>query len=400
LNRGVFNYIVDNSLLLLAGAVAGLVWANLGPNSYEWFCDIPILSAGLFFLPGKLPGHEIGLRYLINDVLMAFFFALAGKEVWEALLPGGALRNPRRAAVPVVCAIGGMAGPAALYLCGAALLGKFSEISNGWAIPCATDIAFSYMIARVIFGRHHPAIPFLLLLAITDDALGLIILATCYPLEPVQPLWLLLPLASVILGLGMRRLRVRSFWWYLLGPGVLSWSGMALSGLHPALGLLPVIPTLPHRHTVDAHVHWGGTGRRDALDRFGDWWTRPVEFILCLFGLTNAGVTVTSFGVPGILILVGLLAGKPLGIFFSGWLCKAVRLQLPEGVSLPILLVVGCTAGIGFTVALFVATVAFEAGPVQNSAKMGALASCLAVATAFASARLLGVRRRGEGKQL
>ena len=102
---------------------------------------------------------------------MAFFFALATKEVVEATAPGGALHSPRRAALPLVAAVGGMLGPALIFLRLTIVFDR-PNLERGWAIPCATDIAFSYLAARIVFGAKHPAIPFLLLLAIADDALG------------------------------------------------------------------------------------------------------------------------------------------------------------------------------------------------------------------------------------
>ncbi len=116
---------------------------------------------------------------------MVFFFALATKEIVEATLPGGPLASPRQAGVPLLAAVGGMAVPAAIYVLQATFDGR-PDLMRGWAIPCATDIAFSYLVARVIFPKAHPAIPFLLLLAIADDALGLILLAVFYPSGPCR----------------------------------------------------------------------------------------------------------------------------------------------------------------------------------------------------------------------
>jgi Na+:H+ antiporter, NhaA family len=391
--RRLADYIFDNSLLLIVGAVAGLLWANLEPGTYEWLRDIRLPSVPGVRLHAEELQHGIGLHYLVNDVLMAFFFALAGKEVWEALLPGGSLREAHRAAMPIVCAVGGMIGPAAIYLVGSAALGRFDELGQGWAIPCATDIAFSYMIARLIFGRHHPAVPFLLLLAIADDALGLLVLAVFYPEKPVEPLWLALPAMAVLLGLGLRRIRIKSFWWYLLVPGTISWIGFAASGLHPALGLLPIIPTIPHGR-AETQVRWGDVERYDTLHQFGALWRRPVEVILGLFGLMNAGVAITAIGGATCLVLTGLVIGKPLGIVLIGLLAaRLFGFRLPEGLGKRQLVVIGCAAGVGFTVALFVATVAFEPGLVQDTAKMGALASCLAAGIAAGVAWLTGVRR-------
>ena len=147
--------VIDNSLLLAGGAGAGLAWANIDHLTYERFSQV--------------------LRFAVNDVGMVFFFALAVKEIIEATLPGGPLESPREALVPILAAAGGMIGPAGLYAIQVMVLGR-PELMPGWAIPCATDIAFSYLAARFIFPRGHPAIPFLLLLAIADDAIGLILL--------------------------------------------------------------------------------------------------------------------------------------------------------------------------------------------------------------------------------
>ena len=390
--RRFIQFVSASIPLLLLGAVAGLVWANLAPEHYIRFRDLHV-SAMPWLRDHGWAWRGMDLRYLVNDILMSLFFALVGKQVWEALLPGGSLNNPRRAGTPVLCAVGGMAAPAAIYLALAALTGRWTDLRQGWAIPCATDIAFSYLVARFVFGKEHPATPFLLLLAIADDALGLIVLAAFYPVEPVRPLWLALSALAVGLGLLLRRNRVQSFGWYLAGPGALSWFGFALSGLHPALGLLPIIPTLPHARAAEK-PHWEATRRTDTLDRFEAFWKQPVEVILGLFGLLNAGVLLGAAGGPTWIVLLALLAGKPIGIFLSGLLgTKLLRLELSDGIRPREIFVIGCAAGIGFTVALFVTTVAFEKGPVQEAAKLGALASCSAAAVTFAAARLLGVRR-------
>lgn len=231
-------YMLRHSLFLVLGAVVALLWANFSPASYAHLVHLPLLEN-----PWVGMAHEgsrvIDLHYVVNDVLMALFFALAGKEVWEAMLPGGPLRDVRKAANPLFATVGGMAGPAVVYLVGAALIGRVPELGPGWAIPCATDIAFSYFVARMVFGDAHPAIRFLLLLAIADDALGLIILALFYPVQPVEPAWLLLSGIAVGAGLLLRGSGVKSFWIYLLGPGMLSWAGFALAGLHPSVGGTP-----------------------------------------------------------------------------------------------------------------------------------------------------------------
>jgi NhaA family Na+:H+ antiporter len=381
MTRRVVKFVLENSLLLVAGAVAALIWANVDPESYDHLIHLRFLGTDF--------------HYFTNEILMTFFFGLAGKEIWEAMLPRGPLHEPRRAMTPIVATLGGMAAPALLYTIGAIWLGRFDDFKRGWAIPCATDIAFSYMIARVVFGRRHPAIPFLLLLAIGDDFGGLIILAICFPAASIQPLWLFLPVAAVGLGLLLRSRHVQGWWWYIFGPGVLSWIGFKYGGLQPALGLLPIIPTLPHsiEHAGQANPLTPRT--RHALHLFEHHLRRPVEVVLGLFGLMNAGVALHSIGAATALVTIALVIGKPLGIWLAGALtAKVFKCGLPEGMTMKDLLVLGFAAGIGFTVALFVAQIAFPAGDTQNAARMGALGSIIAVAPTLVVARLMNTQRR------
>lgn len=391
--KNTIRFLLENSLFLILGSVVGLAWANLDHAGYEALLHLPILQNN--WVGYAHEGHRlITLHYLINDLLMALFFAIAGKEVWEALLPGGPLNNPKRAVTPMFATFGGVIAPAGVYLLGAAWLGQLSELGSGWAIPAATDIAFSYLVARIIFGPGHPAISFLLLLAIADDAIGLLILAIFYPQEEVRILWMLLPIVAIGVGFLLRRARVKSFWPYLLIAGSISWLGFALSGVHPALGLLPIIPTMPHAHVDKGLFNWQEIKSQDTLNRFEHWWKNPVELILGAFGLVNAGVVLSSVGAPTYLVLAGLLIGKPLGIWVFGmFAAKVLGFGFPPGVRQKDLIIIGCAAAIGFTVALFVSTVAFPAGPIQDAAKMGALASFIAAFITWIVAKLVGVEK-------
>ncbi len=351
---------------------------------------------------GTVERHGITIHFLINDILMALFFAIAAKEVWESMLPGGALSNPRKAATPLLATLGGIVGPAGLYLLGVLLFNApgadgVRELSRGWAIPCATDIAFSYLVARMIFGNGHPAIAFLLLLAIADDAAGLVILAIAYPSKPLELQWLLLTAFAMAITYGLQKMRVQSFWFYLLGPGVLSWISFDLTGIHAALGLVPIIPLLPHAHTDLGLFAREELERHDTLNEFEHWWKNPVEFILGVFGLANAGVVFSSIGVGTWLVLVGLLVGKPLGITLFTWIAEKVfKLEIPKGMGYRHIITLGTVASIGFTVALFVSTAAFRVpGPIQDSVKMGALLSFFGALAAFIVAKALGVRPLG-----
>lgn len=363
----------DNSLGLLIGAATGLAWANVAPHSYD------------------LVAHP--LHFIVNDVGMVFFFALAMKEIVEATLPGGALASPRRAAVPLLAAAGGMVGPAAIFTALALGFGQ-AALVRGWAIPCATDIAFSYLVARWIFGKKHAAVPFLLLLAIADDGLGLIILAVFYPTGPIRPLevGVLLTIAIAIAAV-MKARRVRNFWPYVLIPGAISWVGLFRGGLHPALALVPIIPFIQHARRDLGIMAEAELRRHDPLSEFEHWWHAPVQIILFFFGLVNAGVPLSSVGPGTWFVLAGLVVGKPLGIAAIAYLAVAARLGELRDIRLADMIVIGLAAAIGFTVALFFATAAFPEGVLLEQTKMGALLSFSSAGIAAVAAWALGVGR-------
>jgi NhaA family Na+:H+ antiporter len=368
-----WSVIVDNSLLLIAGAATALVWANVALPSYESFAH--------------------ALHFAVNDIGMVFFFALATKEIVEATLPGGALASPREAAVPVLAAVGGMVMPASLYIAQAHAAGR-PDLLPGWAIPCATDIAFSYLTARLVFPARHPAIPFLLLLAIADDALGLIILALFYPSGPLSfGRFIVFMGLAVVVAQVLRRRRVRSFWAYTAAAGGLSWLGLYLGGFHPALALVPILPFMPHAQRdlgiFDPREH----GLPDTMNRFEHWWKTPVQIILFFFGLVNAGVPASSFGEGTWIVLSSLVAGKPVGILVFTVAGVALGLRAPGGLNYRDTFVLGIVAGIGFTVSLFFATASFAPGLALDEAKMGALLSFVAAPLALVTARMLGVKR-------
>ena len=416
------SFLFENSIFLIAGTLAALLWANTNTESYESLVHYTIVGgdghhdieephlqeaadhdeqalettkdnqsetrgflADLYHRVVERPdengqNHGINLHFLINDILMALFFATAAGEVWEALLPGGSLSNPKKAATPLLATVGGIAGPALLYIGMASVLGETESYGRGWAIPCATDIAFTYMVARLIFGPTHPAIAFLLLLAIADDAL--------------EPQWFLLTITSMLICWGFRKAKVQSFWPYLLVPGVLCWISFDLAGIHPALGLVPIVPCLPHAHTDLGIFAREELNRDDTLNSMMHWWKNPIEIILGLFGLANAGVVINTLGAGTYLVLFGLLVGKPVGICLFTLLAKSVfKLEIPSGMTMRHIVLIGIISSIGFTVALFVSTAAFKGSDqaILDGAKMGALLSFVGVPLSFIAARFLKI---------
>ena len=414
----VWNFITNYSLLLILGAGIALVWANLDPKAYHAIVDYPLWKNSpigvLVEEDGKMI-REITPHWLVNDIFMAFFFAIAAKEVWEAvILREGSLRG-KKAMTPLFATAGGMLGPISVYLGLAAFLGSdvYDAVARGWAIPTATDIAFSYLVGRIVFGAGHPAVRFLLLLAIADDAAGLVILAIFYPSGELAPEWLLLSVGAALAAFILfnwlpRRLdngkqdrpnstrvrKVLGFWPYALAA-VFSWYGFYKSGLHPALGLLPVVPAIPHADRAFGIFAQAEEHLTDLLNHIEHLLKHPVEIVLFFFGLMNAGVEFSAISAPTWLVLAGLLIGKPLGILLFGWVAaRPLRLGLPEGMRIIDLLIIGCVAAIGFTVALFVASVAFPSGPIQDAAKMGALFSFGAAAVSIIAGKLLRVEKR------
>lgn len=410
----VWSFLTDYSLLLIFGAIIALFWANTDYESYHHFVEFVIWDHAPI---GHLhQGHRtLTLHYLVNDLLMALFFAIAAKEVWEAvILKNGSLRG-KKAATPLFATAGGMFGPIGVYLGLAMVMGSdtYNAVANGWAIPTATDIAFSYLVGRLVFGAGHPAVRFLLLLAIADDAAGLIILAIFYPSGELAPEWLLVSLAAAIIVFLVfnwlpRRMdrgnqdRPNSTWVrknlhfvpYLIA-GCISWYGFMRSGLHPALGLLPIVPAIPHADRAFGIFAQAETHLHDLLNVMEHSLKYPVEIVLFFFGLCNAGVKFSSIGDATWLVLAGLIIGKPVGILLFGWLAAVpLRLGIPEGMRIIDLVVIGCVAAIGFTVSLFVASVAFEPGPVQDAAKMGALFSFAAAGISIIAGKVCRVEKR------
>ena len=380
------------SIFLILGVFAGMLAANIGPHWYEDIVDYHVFgdSAVLF-------GHAITAHFLINGVFMVFFFGVATKEITESILPGGALNPVNKAINPILGTIGGVLGPAGMYLLLAFVFyggtADFGTVANGWAIPTATDIALAWLVARLVFGQRHPAVNFLLLLAVADDGIGLGIIAVFYPDPdlPVMPAWLLLTVAGMGVAFVMRRLGVSSWVPYIAIAGTLSWIGLIKASIEPALALVPIVPFLPASvRTTDVPINHGSaetdgeivsegiSGAHDnnsPLELFEKQLKLFVDVGLFFFAFVNAGVAFGFIGKVTFIVLLSLIVGKVVGVTLFSWIAVRLGFPLPTGMGIKHLAVTGLIAGIGLTVALFVAGKAFTGPPFQDPAKMGAVLS-------------------------
>jgi len=368
------------SIPLLAGVGLALLWANSNPAGYQHGIAAPM-------------GLAPSLHFWVNDLFMVFFFGIAAVEITDSCAPGGSLNPLKKAINPLLATVGGVLGPVGAYF----LLNHFwgePRLHSGWGITTATDIAIAWLVARIVFGKGHPAVSFLLLLAVADDAIGLGIIALFYP-DPRHPV-VLAPLLLVLCGAGiawgLRRCGVTTYWFYLLLGGGACWAGMFLAHLHPALALVFVVPFMPHRPHPAAEsafdLHPAGSS---TLATFEQHWKIVVDFGLFFFGLANAGVAFSFIGTGTWLVLVSLVVGKTIGIGVFALLGKVLGFPLPARVGIKELLLVGLIAGIGLTVALFVAGAAFTDPALQGAAKMGALLSAAAAVPAIILGQLLRV---------
>lgn len=382
--KKAINFLQEFSIPLIAGVIIALIWANLSSESYH------------HFVHGELFG-SFSLHFFVNDIFMVFFFAMATVEITQSLMPGGDLNPLKRAINPIMATFGGVMGPIAVYLTLNYFLGS-PEYFKGWGIPTATDIALAWLVARLVFGANHPAVSFLLLLAIADDGIGLLIIALFYPdpLNPIAPIWLLFTLAGMLISFFLRKRNVKSYWPYLIFGGTLSWVGLYLTGIHSSLALVFIVPFLPHPTMERLGLFEDDPEDEDhsTLKAFEHDWKVFVDFGLLLFGLTNAGVELSEISTVTWFVFFALLIGKTIGIFVMGWLASIIGFPLPKGMNHKDLFVAGLVASMGLTVALFVAGVAFTDLSLQGAAKMGALLSAGSVVISLIASRLLGIQRK------
>jgi Na+:H+ antiporter, NhaA family len=368
----LWHFAAEYLLLLPAGAAIALVWANVAPESYF--------------------STTFALDFIVNDVLMVVFFGLIMKEVAEAAAPDGVLHPWRRAALPLVAALGLTIVPALVYMVVVPLFDE-PRILEGWPVVFAVDLAFGYFIARLIFGRH-PVIPFFVLLAICANGLALLALAMAGGVAQGH-FGIVIGLMAGAIGAAMvlRRARIKSFWPYVIVAGGLAWCALYFGGSEPALALVPIVPFLPHAHRDPGFFVDAAPEAHDTLSRFERWARHPAQLALFAFGLVNAGVPFNALYWGTWSLPVATLAAKPLGLLLGVLAALAFGLHLPRHVGWRDIVVVGFIAAIGFTMALFVATAALGPGPVLSAVKMGALVSISGAVLAAAAAAALRTGR-------
>jgi len=370
-NVKAFQILREYSVFLIAGSVVAIVWANTNLAGYLSFINTSWGNVTVF--GRELAHHGISLHFLVNEVFMVFFFGIAMKEVMESFLPGGPLSSIRKASLPIVSTLGGVVGPAGMFAIGCLIFANY--LIRGWAVPTATDIAYSWLFAGMIFGYKHPATKFLLTLAVLDDLIGMVIIAVFYS-SSIQIEWLWLTGLAMALCAGLRwGAKVDSFWPYLVVGVPLSWLGLHYTGVHSALALVPIVPFLPgHGSDVGmfeeedmpmddgTHVGEGTHHPTDALNMFEHQFKPYVDVGLFFFGLSNAGVPFKAIGLETWITVTAIFVGKTFGIYAFTLIGRLARLGLPAGMNMREAFVMGNVAAIGFTVALFVTDVAFPKG--------------------------------------
>ncbi len=370
-------------ILLVVAAVAALVLANTGAS--QWYTDLATTEIGV--------GHfTLTVQQWAADGLLAVFFFVAGLELKHELVLGS-LSKVSRAIVPVAAALGGMVVPALIYT-GVNLASDAGE-PIGWGIPMATDIAFALAVLAIV-GRGLPVAlrAFLLTLAVVDDLGAIIVIAIFYS-GGFSPLWFGVSLVALGAYAWLQHRRVRTGW-LLLPLAVFAWAAVHESGVHAtiagvALGLLTRVRPDPGEREDDTPA--------SRLEHV----VRPISAGVCvpLFAFFSAGVVLAGEGLSTALsspvaigVMLGLVVGKPVGVLAGAWLsARFTRASLSSSLGWLDVLAIGVIAGIGFTVSLLIAELAFdEDAATLTSAKTAILAA--SVIAALLAAITLRARTR------
>ena len=345
----------SSGIVLAAAALLGMVVANttLSSSYFETLDKKFVLDAGAFYL-------SLTTQKFINYLLMTLFFFVVGLEIKNELVSGH-LAKFSAAITPFIAALGGMAIPALIYL---AISGN--EAPAGWAVPVATDIALAVGLVTLMGSRVSLALKsFLLALAVIDDIGAILIIAFIYSTGVIFS-WLAAAVIAIATAVLLAKFNVGRGFIYLLVGAVL-WYCLYRAGIHPTLA--GVIMGLIVPFSLDSKIH-----------------TASSFLVVPLFAFANAGVVISHESVQAALnskvawgIFFGLFIGKPLGIVFSTLAAARLRVgQMPEGAKIASLTATGSAAGIGFTVAIFLARLAFDDVAMQELAIIAVIAASLA----------------------
>lgn len=310
----------------------------------------------------------------INDGLMAIFFLLVGLEIKREIVEGE-LSSPKKAIMPILCAIGGALVPAAIFFA----LNSGAETAAGWAIPMATDIAFALAVISLLDKRVPVSLKiFLAALAIVDDLIAILVIAFFYS-SGIELAYIGFAAAFMAVLILMNRFNVKNPYLYLI-PGIFVWYFIHHSGIHATIAGVMVAMTLP---TNDTSVE-------SPLERLEHALVKPVNFLIIpLFAFANTNITLQSEMLHGLTsslglgIFFGLLVGKPVGIFITSWICNRLGMgTLPEGSSWTHIIGVGLLAGIGFTMSIFISILSFNNPLFVSEAKLSVLLTSVIAGTA------------------
>ena len=378
----------------LGGSAVATAWVTLSPASYYDMIEARLIDGARLAatpLAQVIPESALVTPVtLVSDGLMALFLFFIGKELWESLvLERGALRG-RQALVPGSAVLGGMIGAAGFWMLWARFFETAEEAGplTGWTVPLGSDIVLGYVIGRAVFGAAHPALHLLLLTGIASTIAGLAVQGLAEAGTGPHLWWLVLPLVAAVgvwLAYGRtnprapERVRRRSLalWPYVLA-GLASWIGVAMAGLPPALGLLPVIPAIPHADRAFGLFAEAEEFLHDPLNQLSHLCVRPLAVILFAFGLTRGGIDLMALAPTTGSILAALWLGKPLGMLLGGLLVALVlRADLPRGVRLRDFAAVAVISGVGFTPALMTLDSGLPGGAMAEAARLGAALSLL-----------------------
>ncbi len=350
---------------LFAGSIAALLWVNVfGAGGYEsfWHTELKIGIGGLSIT------EDLG--HWVNDGLMTLFFFLISLEIKREVVHGD-LKHPRQAALPVLAALGGVAVPIAIFLA----LTVGTSAASGWGIPMATDAAFAIAALALLGDRVGVGAKlFLVTIAVVDDVLAIAVIAVAYSSDLSLP-WLLAAVALLGVVVAMRRIGITPIWPFAIA-GVVVWIATLQSGVHATIAGVALAFLTPARPVAGHQVI------EELEERIHPWTS---FLVLPVFALANAGVVLGGDALSvgdgtrlALAVVLGLVIGKLAGITIATLLALRLRIGvLPEGVDLRSVVGIAALAGIGFTVSLFIAALAYDDPLLVDSAKIGILAGSL-----------------------